>query len=208
MMKYQKPLVIGVAGGTASGKTTVADKILEGIGAEQVAYFPHDVYYRDNPHMSFEERVQVNYDHPESLETELLIEQVKTLIGGQSVERPTYNFSTHRRGAETVAVTPSPIILVEGILIFAEPELRKLLDIKVFVDSAPDVRFIRRLRRDVADRGREMESIVVQYLQTVRPMHLQFVEPSKRYADVIIPRGGRNKIALDMVVARLRNLLD
>jgi uridine kinase len=206
-MSVTKPIVFGVAGGTASGKTTVARTILDAVGAHQVAYLPHDAYYRDMPHLSLEERARLNYDHPQSLETKLLIRHIKQLLAGQLVHVPVYDFTSHRRTAETLLVEPSPIILVDGILIFNRRKLRELMDIKVYVDTDPDVRFIRRLERDIHERGRTLESVVQQYLHTVRPMHLKFVEPSKRYADVIIPGGGLNKVAMAMVVAQLQNLL-
>ena len=202
-----RPIVFGVAGGTASGKTTVAKAILQAVGASQVAYLPHDVYYRDNPQMSLEERARQNYDHPNSLENKLLAKHIKMLRRGEPVQVPVYDFTNHLRKKETVLVEPSPIILVEGILIFTRRRLRKLMDIKVYVDTDADIRFIRRLRRDMDERGRSLESVVAQYLETVRPMHLKFVEPSKVYADVIIPRGGRNVVALDMVVSGLRDVL-
>ncbi len=201
------PLIIGVAGGTGSGKTTVARVILERVGEEHIAYLPHDAYYKDNSHLPLAERAKINYDHPDSLETTLLIEHLKRLRAGFPIERPVYDFTTHSRTAETVTVQPHPIIMVEGILIFAEPELRKLFDVKIFVDTDADIRFIRRLVRDIEERGRTMTSVVEQYLKTVRPMHLEFVEPSKRYADVIIPEGGLNSVAMDMVVARIESLL-
>ncbi|MFQ5433993.1 MAG: uridine kinase [Anaerolineae bacterium] len=202
-----KPIVFGVTGGTASGKTTVARAILDAVGAGQVAYLPHDAYYRDMGHLSLEERAHLNYDHPDSLETKLLIRHIKQLLDGCSVQVPVYDFTIHRRTSETVLVEPSPIILVDGILIFTKRKLRELMDIKVFVDTDADVRFIRRLQRDIQERGRTLDSVVEQYLGTVRPMHLKFVEPSKRYADVIIPHGGLNKVAMEMVAARLRELL-
>ncbi|NHZ71809.1 MAG: uridine kinase [Aquificales bacterium] len=202
-----RPIVFGVAGGTASGKTTVAHMILNAVGASQIAYLPHDVYYCDNPHMSFEERAQQNYDHPNSLENKLLAKHIKKLRNWEPVEVPVYDFTNHLRKRETVLVEPSPIILVEGILIFTKRRLRELMDIKIYVDTDADVRFIRRLRRDMEERGRSLESVVAQYLETVRPMHLKFVEPSKVYADVILPRGGRNVVAIDMVVSGLRELL-
>ncbi len=202
------PIVIGVAGGTGSGKTTVAHEILRRVGAEHVAYIPHDAYYRDLSHLPFEERVRVNFDHPDALETELLIEHLYALRAGQAVEIPVYDFTTHARTKETRRVGPAPVILVEGILVFTEPALRALLDVKLYVDTDADVRFIRRLRRDIEDRGRSVESVCEQYLSTVRPMHMEFVEPSKRYADVIIPEGGFNEVAIAMVAARIRALLD
>lgn len=205
--KFHAPLVIGVAGGSGSGKTTVARVILERVGEEHIAYLPHDAYYKDNSHLPPAERAKINYDHPDSLETTLLIEHLKRLRQGLPIERPVYDFTTHSRTTETVPVQPHPIIMVEGILIFAEPELRKLFDVKIFVDTDADIRFIRRLVRDIEERGRTMTSVVEQYLNTVRPMHLEFVEPSKRYADVIIPEGGLNSVAMDMVVARIEALL-
>ncbi|WP_420642881.1 uridine kinase [Candidatus Leptofilum sp.] len=202
-----KPIVFGVAGGTASGKTTVARAILEAVGASQIAYMPHDAYYRDQPQLSFEERTQLNYDHPNSLETKLMVKQIKQLLAGKAVNVPVYDFTAHRRTEETVLVEPAPIILVDGILIFTKRRLRELMDIKVYVDTDPDVRFIRRLQRDMEERGRSLQSVVTQYLETVRPMHLKFVEPSKRFADVIIPNGGLNRVAMEMVVSQLRALL-
>lgn len=201
-----KPIVFAVAGGTASGKTTVAEKILADLGAENIAFLPHDAYYRDTPQLTYAERTQINYDHPDSLETELLVQHVRQLVAGQPIERPVYDFVNYMRSDKTVTVMPHRIIFVEGILIFVEKVLHELMDIKIFVDTDADVRFIRRMQRDVNERGRSLESVVQQYLTTVRPMHLEFVEPSKRYADVIIPEGGLNKVALDMVVARLRAL--
>ena len=177
------------------------------MGRDRVAYMPHDAYYRHNPLLSFEERTQVNYDHPNSLESELMVSQIEALLRGESIARPVYDFAEHLRADETVRVDPQPIILIEGILIFAERELRELMDIKVFVDTDADVRFIRRLKRDVNKRGRSNESVIDQYLSTVRPMHLEFVEPSKRFADVIVPEGGRNEVAMKMVTARLAELL-
>jgi len=202
------PIVIGVCGGTGSGKTTVVQVILERVGAERIAYIQHDSYYRDQSHLPLEERARVNYDHPDSLETELLVKHVRQLLAGQAVEVPIYDFTTHTRTRRTHRVEPRRVILVEGILIFAEPELRDLMDVKIYVDTDADIRFIRRLQRDIAERGRTMESVIEQYLTTVRPMHLEFVEPSKRYADVIIPEGGFNVVALDMVVARVQGLLE
>ena len=206
-MDRDKPIVFGVAGGTASGKTTVARAILEAVGAEKIAYLPHDAYYRDMPHLSLAERTRQNYDHPNALETKLLIKHIKQLLQWQPARVPVYDFTTHRRTDETVLVEPAPIILVDGILIFTRRKLRELMDIKVYVDTDPDVRFIRRLQRDMEERGRSLESVVAQYMETVRPMHLKFVEPSKRHADVIIPHGGLNQVAMAMVVSRLRDLL-
>ncbi len=206
-MSSSKPIVFGVAGGTASGKTTVARKILMAVGAEQVAYLPHDAYYKDRSELPFEERSKLNYDHPKSLETKLLVKHIRQLLGGTAVHVPVYNFTTHLRTDETVFVEPSPIILVDGILIFTKRKLRELMDIKIFVDTADDVRFIRRMKRDMEERGRSLDSVIKQYLTTVRPMHMKFVEPSKQFADVIIPHGGENAVAMAMVVSRLRELL-
>lgn len=203
-----QPIVIGVAGGTGSGKTTVANRILQRVGAEHIACIPHDAYYRDHSHLPARLRDQVNYDHPDSLETELLTEHLKELRAGHSVEIPIYDFTTHTRTPQTHRVEPAPVILVEGILVFVEPALRDLFDVKLYVDTDADVRFIRRLQRDVEQRGRSVESVCEQYLSTVRPMHLEFVEPSKRYADVIIPEGGFNEVAIEMVAARIRGLLE
>jgi uridine kinase len=206
-MSRQRPIVFGVAGGTASGKTTVAQTILKAVGAEQVAYLPHDAYYKDRPDLPLAERTLVNYDHPNSLETKLLVKHIKQLIAGQPVQMPVYDFTLHRRTEQTVLVEPSPIILVDGILIFTRRKLRELMDIKIYVDTDADVRFVRRMQRDMEERGRSQASVIQQYLETVRPMHLKFVEPSRRYADVIIPHGGHNQIAIDMVVARLEAML-
>ncbi|HRQ36682.1 MAG TPA: uridine kinase [Chloroflexota bacterium] len=206
-MSKKKPVVFGVAGGTASGKTTVARTILTAVGQSQIAYLPHDAYYKDRPDLSFAERAAVNYDHPNSLETKLLIQHIKQLLVGESVKVPVYDFTRHRRTEETVLVSPCPIILVDGILIFTRRKLRDLMDIKLFVDTDADVRFIRRLQRDMQERGRSLDSVIAQYLETVRPMHIKFVEPSKRFADVILPNGGMNEVAIAMVVSRLQALL-
>jgi uridine kinase len=206
MLNY-RPIVFGVAGGTASGKTTVARAVLDAVGASQIAYLPHDAYYRDRSDLPLEERALLNYDHPDSLETKLLVRHIKDLLVGVPVHVPVYDFTAHRRTTNTILVEPSPVILVDGILIFTKRKLRELMDIKVFVDTDSDVRFIRRLMRDINERGRSLDSVVQQYLDTVRPMHLKFVEPSRRYADVIIPGGGHNKVAMEMVVSRLMVLM-
>ncbi len=203
-----QPLIIGVAGGTGSGKTTVAQTIVERVGRERIAWVQHDAYYRDQSGKPFEERSRVNYDHPDSLETELLIAQLKQLRSGQAIEAPVYDFATHTRKRETRHIDPRSIILVEGILILSDPALRQLFDVKIFVDTDADLRLIRRLQRDMAERGRTFESVITQYTETVRPMHLEFVEPSKRYADVIIPEGGFNLVALEMIVSRIKALLE
>jgi len=202
------PLVIGIAGGTGSGKTTVANVILKRVGAHRIAYVPHDAYYRNFTDLPKAQRDLINWDHPNSLETDLMIEHVKTLKAGRRVELPVYDFTMHARTAQTVPIEPQPIVIVEGILIFADANLRDLFDVKIFVDTDPDLRLIRRLQRDIAERGRTAESVIHQYLSTVRPMHLEFVEPSKRYADVIIPEGGYNEVAIDMVVARIAEMLE
>ncbi|MEM9950697.1 MAG: uridine kinase [Chloroflexota bacterium] len=207
MPENKRPVTIGVAGGTGSGKTTVSNQILERVGAEHVAYLPHDAYYKDLSHLTADERAQINFDHPDSLDTELLIEHVRQLQNGETVQIPTYDFTRHMRLTETESVGPQPIVLVEGILIFSEADLRKRFDIKIYVDTDADIRFIRRLKRDITERGRTADSVIEQYLSTVRPMHLKFVEPSKRYADVIVPEGGFNWVAIDMIADRIRNMM-
>jgi uridine kinase len=207
MGEKMQPIVIGVAGGTGSGKTTVASRILERVGAEHITYIAHDAYYRDLGHLPERLRAQVNFDHPDALETELLIEHLKKLRAGKPVEIPIYDFTTHTRTERTRQVEVAPVVIIEGILVFVEAELRKLFDVKIYIDTDADVRFIRRLRRDIEERDRSVESVCEQYLSTVRPMHLEFVEPSKRYADVIIPEGGFNEVAIEMVAARIRGLL-
>lgn len=207
MADQNAPIVIGVAGGTGSGKTTVSRQILERVGSRHIAYLAHDSYYKDLSHLTSEERALINFDHPDSLDTPLLIQHVKQLKSEQPAEIPVYDFTRHVRASETITVNPQPIILVEGILIFSEKDLLNLLDIKIFVDTDADIRFIRRLKRDIEERGRTAESVIQQYLTTVRPMHLKFVEPSKRYADVIIPEGGYNWVAIDMIADRIRSML-
>lgn len=207
MPKQKTPLIIGIAGGTGSGKTTVANVIIQRVGADRIAYLPHDAYYRDQSHLPPEKRAQVNYDHPDSLETTLLVQQLKELKDSRAIQMPEYDFTTHTRKSQTRPILPHRVIIVEGILIFCEPELRAMFDVKIFVDTDPDIRFIRRLQRDISERGRTTDSVIHQYLNTVRPMHLEFVEPSKRYADVILPEGGFNEVATEMVVARVESLL-
>jgi uridine kinase len=200
------PFVIGVAGGSGSGKTTVIRRIVESLGGEHVSLLEHDRYYRDRADLRLEERAALNYDHPDSLETDLLVHHVKELRAGRPIEKPVYDFARHQREPETVTVHPRRAIIVEGILIFTDPALRRLMDVKVFVDADDDTRFIRRLQRDIAERGRTVTSVIEQYLSTVKPMHLDFVEPSKRYADIIIPLGGHNAVAIDMVLTLIRSL--
>ena len=200
------PVVIGVAGGSGSGKTTVVRRILESLGPDQVNVLEHDHYYRDRNDLRLEERAALNYDHPDALETDLLVHHVRELKGGRSIEVPLYDFTRHARRPDTDTVVPRKAIIVEGILIFTDRALRDLMDVKVFVDADADTRFIRRLRRDVAERGRSMDSVVEQYLGTVKPMHFEFVEPTKRYADLIIPVGGHNAVAIDMMLSLVRSL--
>ena len=206
-MSEQASYVIGVAGGSGSGKTTVSRRIREAVNVQQIAYLEHDNYYRDQSHLTPAQRVQTNYDHPDSLETPLLVEHVQALQAGQAIAMPLYDFSIHTRSTETRPIEPARIILIEGILIFTEKDLRELMDIRIFVDTDADIRFIRRLRRDMGERGRSLDSVVQQYMATVRPMHLEFVEPSKRYADVIVPRGGNNQVAMEMIVSRIQAFL-
>ena len=206
--KTYQSMVVGIAGGTGSGKTTLADLIVKSMGPEKIAYIAHDAYYRDQKHLTFEARAKVNYDHPDSLETDLMVRHLQALLDGQPIERPVYDFSIHSRVEETVRIEPKPVILVEGILIFTEKALRDVFDMKIFVDTDADIRFIRRLTRDIEERGRTVQSVIDQYLNTVRPMHLEFVETTKRYADIIVPEGGLNVVALDMVIARLQSLLN
>lgn len=200
-------LTIGIAGGTGSGKTTVANVILERVGRDRIAYLPHDAYYRDLGDLPYDQKAAMNFDHPDSLETELMIKHILELKKANAVEIPVYDFSTHSRTSKTIHVEPHAVIIVEGILLFVDKQLRDLLDIKIFVDTDADIRFIRRLQRDITERGRTTDMVVQQYLSTVRPMHLEFVEPSKRYANIIIPEGGLNEIAMDMVIARIEMLL-
>jgi uridine kinase len=201
------PYVIGVAGGSGSGKTTVSNHIQAAVGTGQIVYLQHDSYYRDLSHLPFDERIKVNYDHPDILETSLLVEHLRLLRQGCSVQAPLYDFTTYTRQPVTQLIQPARIILVEGILIFAEKTLRELMDMRIFVDADADLRFIRRLTRDLHERGRSLDSVVEQYLSTVRPMHLEFVEPSKRYADVIIPEGGENHVAMAMIVSRVQAIM-
>lgn len=206
-MMQKIPLVIGIAGGSGSGKTTVAQEILKRVGADKIAYLQHDSYYKDLTGLPPARRTEINFDHPDSLDNELLIKHIASLLDFQPVSVPIYDFATDSRTGETFIVEPKNVIIVEGILIFVEPELRKLFDVKIFVDTDADIRLIRRLHRDITERSRTTEYVIQQYMATVRPMHLEFVEPSKRYADIIIPEGGHNIAALDMVVARIETLL-
>lgn len=202
-----EPLIIGVAGGSGSGKTTVVQHIVDSIGKEDILLIQHDAYYRDLKHLSFEERTEQNFDHPSALETELMIRHLKALKEGYQVEVPIYNFAKHIRKEKTRLVEPKRIILVDGILIFTEKELREQMNIKLYVDTDDDIRLLRRIKRDIVERDRELENVLSQYQKFVRPMHLEFVEPTKRYADIIIPHGGENKVALDMVNALIQDRL-
>lgn len=202
------PLVIGVAGGSGSGKTTVARAILDRVGRERIAVLPHDSYYQDLSHLPFAERALVNFDHPDAFDNALYLAHLDALIAGQPIAMPTYDFAAYVRLPDVIMVQPQPVVLVEGILIFVDAALRSRMSIRLFVDAESDLRIIRRIQRDTQQRGRTIESVIDQYLTTVRPMHLEFVEPSKRYADVIIPNGGMNTIATDMVVARIERMLD
>ncbi|MEX2323952.1 MAG: uridine kinase [Acidimicrobiia bacterium] len=200
------PLVIGIAGGSGSGKTTIAEAIVEAIGPEDVSLIQHDAYYRDLSHLPLEERSRINYDHPDSLETDLLVEHLTALRAGGAIDRPVYDFTVHNRSPETVRVEPSTVVVVEGIVVLWEPRLRELMDLKVYIDTDADLRIVRRLQRDIEERGRTFESVRTQYLETVRPMHLQFVEPSKRYADMIIPEG-YNVGAVSTVISMIRDVM-
>jgi uridine kinase len=205
-MRPHRPLIIAVVGGTGSGKTTVARAIHDSLGGGAVL-LDQDAYYRDLAHLTLDERRQVNFDHPDSIDTELLIRHLEALAAGEAIEKPTYDFAAHTRAAQRERVEPSEVIIVEGILLLTDPRLRELFDIRIFVDVGDDVRFIRRLLRDTRERGRTMDNVIQQYLSTVRPMHLEFVEPSKRHADVILPEGGFNRIGIEMVQARVEREL-
>ncbi|MDJ0498083.1 MAG: uridine kinase [Acidimicrobiia bacterium] len=201
-----RPVIIGIAGGSGSGKTTIAEAVVAAVGDNTVVLVQHDSYYRDLPHLEFEERSKVNYDHPDSLETELLIHHIEELRAGREVHRPVYDFAVHRRTDKTVLVRPEPVVVIEGILVLSEPDLRKTMDLRIYVDADADLRLMRRLRRDIIERERTFESVMQQYEQTVRPMHLQFVEPSKRYADIIVPNG-YNAGAVGTITSMMRDVL-
>ena len=199
-----KPFLIGIAGGTGSGKTTVARRIYESLHLDSAVFIDYDSYYRELGHLSLEERQKVNFDHPDSLDNELFTEHLEALVAWRPIEKPVYDFTAHTRAPRTVRVEPRGVILVDGILLFVEPKLRDMFDLKIFVDTEADVRFIRRLRRDIEQRGRSTQSVIDQYLNTVRPMHFEFVEPSKRWADVILPRGGNNAAGIEVIAASIR----
>ena len=204
----KKPIVIGITGGTGSGKSTIAREIYESFNEKNITMIEQDCYYKDQSNLEPEERVKTNYDHPKAFDNDLLIEHIKSLVAGETIEKPIYDFSIHNRVKETITVEPNQIIIVEGILIFENEKLRDLMDIKIFVDTDADVRIVRRIVRDINERGRTLESVINQYLTMVRPMHLQFTEPSKRYADLIIPEGGGNKVAIDLLVAKIKEIIN
>jgi uridine kinase len=203
----RKPLVIGIAGGSGSGKSTVARKVAEALSRSSIAFLDMDAYYRNFAHLPMEERKRLNWDHPDAFDMELFAAQVRDLCAGRSIDKPVYDFVSHTRSARTERVDPADVLVLDGILLFVDELLRSLFDVKVFVDADADIRLIRRLRRDVQKRGRTLDDVIKQYLETVQPMHLQFVEPSKRYADVIVPRGGHNTIAIEMIVAKIHHRL-
>ncbi len=203
-----KPLVIGIAGGTGSGKSTVARNVAQALTAASVAFIDMDAYYRNFAHLPIEERRKVNWDHPDAFDWDLLVAQLAQLGAGEPIEKPVYDFVTHTRSTRTVSIPPADVVVIDGILLFADPRVRDLCDVKIFVDADADTRLIRRIKRDMAKRGRPLDEILDQYLSTVQPMHLQFVEPSKRYADVIVPRGGHNQIAIEMLIAKIQRRLD
>jgi uridine kinase len=203
----KKPILIGITGGTGSGKSTVAKSIYRNFKKESISIIMQDSYYKDQSNMTFEERTKTNYDHPHAFDTPLLIEHLKTLVSGQAIDMPIYDFTIHNRKEETVREEPKDIIIVEGILILEDERLRNLFDIKIYVDTDADIRILRRLTRDIRDRGRTLESVIDQYLSVVRPMHLQFIEPTKRYADLIVPEGGKNRVAIDILVSTIKQHL-
>jgi uridine kinase len=203
----KKPILIGITGGTGSGKTTVAEAIHSAFEGNSITMIMQDSYYKDQSHITFEERLKTNYDHPHSIDMDHLIRDLKSLMSGKSVDMPVYDFAEHTRKSETIHIVPTDIIIVEGILVLDDKNLRDLLDIKIYVDTDADIRILRRMQRDINERGRSMESVINQYLNVVRPMHEQFTEPTKRYADIIIPEGGRNRVAIDVIIRSIKEYL-
>lgn len=203
----KRPILIGITGGTGSGKSTIAKEIYNKFGEDCIAMIEQDSYYKEQSHLSMEERVKTNYDHPNAFDTPLLIEHLKKLLKKQAIDKPVYDFESHNRKKETIRIEPREIVIVEGILVLEDEEIRNLLDIKLYVDTDADVRIIRRILRDINERGRTVDSVINQYLNVVRPMHMQFIEPTKRYADIIIPEGGHNKVAIDIIVANIKQFL-
>lgn len=201
------PILIGICGGSGSGKSTVTERLLENTGDARCTVIRQDNYYKDQSHLSFDERIKTNYDHPFAFDNDLFIDHLKALKAGKSVDMPEYDFSVHNRKKDTIHLEPKEIILIEGILLFSEPRVLDLLDMKIFVDTDSDVRILRRIKRDMKERARSLDSVIDQYMATVRPAHLQFVEPSKRYADIIVPEGGRNKVAVDLIQTKLNHIL-
>ncbi|MGO4887372.1 uridine kinase [Anaerobacillus sp. MEB173] len=204
----RKPVIIGVAGGTGSGKTTVAKQIYSQFKDQSVVMIEQDAYYKDQSHLSFEERLKTNYDHPDAFDHELLIKHLSRLLEKKPIKKPIYDYAAHTRSQETILIEPKDVIIVEGILILEDCIIRELMDIKVFVDTDADIRIIRRMVRDINERGRTIDSVIEQYTNVVRPMHLQFIEPTKRYADLIIPEGGQNQVAIDLMVTKIRTVLE
>jgi uridine kinase len=207
MILLSRPILIGICGGTGSGKSTVAKSIFESLPEKNISIIEQDAYYRDQSHLSLEERVKTNYDHPLAFDTNLLVTHMASLLDGNAIEKPNYNFSNHTRETFTTRIEPKDIIILEGIMILEEKRLRDLMDIKIFVDTDADVRIIRRIVRDIEDRGRTLDSVINQYLNTVKPAHEQFIEPTKKFADLIIPEGGYNKVAIDIMVAKVRSIV-
>ena len=203
-----RPIIIGITGGTGSGKSTVTKEIYNSVREEDIVIIQQDSYYKDQSHLNFEERIKTNYDHPFAFDNDLLVSHLKDLIAGKSIEMPIYDFERHNRKKETIKISPTKIIILEGILVLSEEEIRDLLDIKIFVDTDSDVRVIRRIVRDIEERGRTLESVINQYMETVRPAHLQFLEPTKRYADIIIPEGGYNKVAIDLISSKVLSIVN